>query len=150
VNLPESLGIQQGRVIDSPVELMDLMPTFLDAAGVDVPGEVDGRSLLELARNAACGWREYVHGECASVPSTGSGMQYVTDGKRKYVWLPGQGVEQYFDLEMDPREMVELSGDPHRADEIAVWRSRLICELKGRAEGFTDGERLLKLSGPTA
>ena len=150
MNLPASLDVQQERVIDQPVELMDLMPTFLDAAGVDVPDTVDGRSLLDLARNPQCGWREYVHGECASVPTSGSGMQYVTDGKRKYVWLPGQGVEQFFDLETDPREMVELSGDPHRADEIAVWRSRLIRELKGRPEGFTDGECLLRLDGPTA
>jgi hypothetical protein len=83
-----------------------------------------------------------VHGECASIPSLDSGMQYLTDGRRKYIWYPGNGTEHYFDLENDPREMHELSTVPARADEIAVWRRRLVERLTGRPEGFTDGMRL--------
>jgi len=56
-------------------------------------------------------WRDYVHGECAQAPSSNSGMQYLTDGKRKYIWLPGQHRELFFDLENDPREMRHLADD---------------------------------------
>ena len=145
---PRSMAVDRGAVCDRPVELMDIMPTCLDAAGVDIPGTVEGRSVLPLLRGDTT-WREYLHGECSEVPTADSGMQYLTDGKRKYVWWPGQAREFYFDLENDPNEMTDLSGDPGFADEISVWRNRLVAELDGRAEGFTDGRELKKLDGPT-
>ncbi|MDP6779462.1 MAG: sulfatase-like hydrolase/transferase, partial [Candidatus Latescibacteria bacterium] len=146
---PDDMGVPQEHVIDRPVELMDIMPTLLEVAGVPVPDSVDGESLLPLIQDGNTPWREYLHGECAEVPSTDSGMQYLTDGRCKYVWLPGQGAEQFFDLETDPREMTNLADNPDYAAEIAMWRQRLIDELEGRPEGFTDGKRLLKLDGPT-
>ncbi len=149
LRFPDALQVPQGAVRDEVVELMDVMPTLLDAAGVTPPAGLDGKSLMPLLRGATAPWRAYVHGECAIVPSLNSGMQYVTDGRRKYIWYPGAGMEQYFNLENDPREMVELSGAPEYAAEIAMWRARLIKELAGRPEGFTDGTRLLTLNGPT-
>ena len=136
-------GVPRGRVDDRPVELMDVMPTLLGAAGVAVPESVEGMSLLGHDR------REYVHGECAAVPTTNSGMQYVTDGRRKFCWWPGRGEGQFFDLEADPRELRDRIDDPSRADQVARWRSRLVAELDGRPEGFVVDGRLAKLAGPT-
>jgi hypothetical protein len=76
-------------------------------------------------------------------------MQYVTDGRRKYIWYPGTGAEHYFDLESDPREMIDLSGEAGRADEMAVWRDRLTRELDGRPEGFVMDGKLTPVGGPT-
>jgi arylsulfatase A-like enzyme len=149
VKLPDSMNVPQQRVIDTAVELMDVMPTLLDAVGVDVPGTCDGQSLLPLLRGGQLD-RVYLHGECSEVPTTNSGMQYLTDGRRKYVWWPGSGREQLFDLEDDPTEMNDLAGDPASAPELATWRARLVRELSGRPEGFTDGQVLLTLNGPTA
>ncbi len=139
---PGHLGVQQRSVRSEVVELMDVMPTLLDLAGAPTPEGVDGRSLLPLLRGESDEWREYLHGECAEVPSLGSGQQYLTDGKRKYIWYPGTGAEQLFDLEHDPRELHELSTDPAWADELATWRARMVQELAGRPEGFTDGTKL--------
>ena len=150
VRFPESQDIAPGQVIDRPVELMDLMPTFLDAAGVDIPETVDGESLIPLMRDASSPWRRFVHGECCNVPSSNSGMQYVTDGKRKFAWYPGRDEELFFDLEQDPQEMHNLANDPDRAIEVATWRGHLIAQLGDRPEGFTDGEKLIKQDGPTA
>jgi arylsulfatase A-like enzyme len=133
IRFPKEMGIRQGDVRDEAVELMDVMPTLLDAAGVPIPDSVDGSSVLRLLRGAT-EWREYVHGECASIPTLNSGMQYVTDGRRKYIYYPGTGAEQYFNLEEDPQEMYELSGEPGYAEEIAKWRSRLVKEQAGRAD----------------
>ena len=150
VRFPESYGIQSGQVIDKPVELMDLMPTFLDAAGVDIPVTVDGESLVPLMKDESSAWRDFVHGECCDVPSSNSGMQYVTDGKRKFAWFPGKDEELFFDLEEDPQEVHNLSNDPDRAIEVATWRGHLIAQLGDRPEGFTDGEKLIEQDGPTA
>ncbi|MDA0709322.1 MAG: sulfatase-like hydrolase/transferase [bacterium] len=149
MKFPGAMGLPQQQVIDRPVELMDIMPTLLDAAGVAIPDTVDGQSVLPLIRDPQSTWREYVHGECANVPTSNSGMQYLTDGKHKYIWLPGQDRELFFDLVNDPNELVDLSTHTHWAEEIGQWRARLVAELTDRPEGFTDGQKLIKQDGPT-
>jgi arylsulfatase A-like enzyme len=149
MKFPESMGLPQQQVLNHPVELMDIMPTLLDAAGATIPDTVDGQSVLPIIRDPQSAWRDYVHGECANVPSSNSGMQYLTNGKLKYIWLPGQDRELFFDLENDPNELTDLSTTPTWATEIAQWRQRLIEELADRPEGFTDGQQLIKQDGPT-
>ena len=41
-------GIRKSRVLDSLVSSIDILPTCLDAAGVDLPDGLDGKSLLNL------------------------------------------------------------------------------------------------------
>ena len=77
----------------------------------------------------------------------GTGMQYLTDGRWKYIWLPGWNREQLFDLAKDPQELIDLVDDPAHSNELVKWRKRMIDELAGRPEGFTDGERLIPMSG---
>ena len=138
-----------GRSPGEPVELMDLMPTLLEAAGAAVPETVEGRSLFSLLRGDGGPWRDWLHGECSEVPTAGSGMQYLTDGKRKYIYWPGLGQEQFFDLERDPQECHDLAGLAARRDEIAPWRRRLIETLADRPEGFVRDGALAQLDGPT-
>jgi arylsulfatase len=147
MQFPRNSDSAGGQIRREPVELTDVMPTLLDVAGVETPSTVDGRSLLPLLRGERCDWRPYVHGECADVPSLNSGQQYLTDGRRKYIWYPGTGAEQYFDIESDPREMVDLAEKGDCESEIAEWRQRLVDELTGRPEGFTDGKSLTPVGG---
>lgn len=142
MQFPEGLSGAGGQVRDEPVQLRDVMPTLLDVAGAETPEEVDGTSVLPLLRGSSSQWREYVHGECAIVPSMDSGMQYVTDGKTKYVYYPGTGREELFDLESDPAELENLVADPGCADLRLMWRRRLVEELDDRPEGFVDGGKL--------
>lgn len=44
-----------GRVIDDFVHFADLAPTFLEAAGLDVPGDMTGRSLMGLLASKRSG-----------------------------------------------------------------------------------------------
>jgi arylsulfatase A-like enzyme len=148
MRFPETLGLPQRKVLNHPVELMDVMPTLLEAAGAPIPESVEGRSVLPLLRGETK-WRDYLHGECSEVPSTQSGMQYLTDGKKKYIWLPGPGVERFFDLEKDPCEMQDLSGRGEHSGEVRRFREILMRELAGRPEGFTDGKELKRLGKPT-
>jgi arylsulfatase len=72
---------------DAPVAQEDLMPTMLDMAGAPIPPSVEGRSLLPLldASPADVGWRETMHGEHSNCYDAGLGMQYLTDGREKYI-----------------------------------------------------------------
>jgi N-sulfoglucosamine sulfohydrolase len=48
-------GGKGGRVVDNLVSLVDLAPTFLEAAGVAAPAGVNGRSLLNVLRSNQSG-----------------------------------------------------------------------------------------------
>lgn len=137
VRAPERFELRRGTVVDRPASHHDIMPTLLDMAGVAVPDTVDGCSLLPLMRGENPRWREFVHIEHAPY------HHGLTDGKEKYIWDPRCGSEQLFDLVADPHETHDLSADPSRAQALAGWRARLIGRLRGRPEGFTDGERLI-------
>jgi arylsulfatase A-like enzyme len=136
IRFPDETGLHAGQVRQEPVELMDVMPTLLEAAGVPAPEGMDGASLMPLLRGENGPWRSYVHGECAIVPSKNSGMQYLTDGKTKYARYPGTGEEELFDLSEDPQELRNVIAEPAYAETATEWRRVLIRELEGRPEGF--------------
>lgn len=128
-------GVQK---MDRLVELRDLLPTFCELAGAEIPEQIDGRSILPLCRNEDVAWRDYLHGEhTLGVEST----QWLTDGREKYIWYPQTGRELLFDLDNDPTELHDLSVVKH--DRVQFWRSRLIKELMDRQEGFVQDNALV-------
>jgi arylsulfatase len=123
------------------VELRDVMPTLLEAADRSIPNTVDGRSVLPLLTAPAADWRTYIHGEHCTCYSEEQEMHFVTDGTRKFIWLPRIGQEQFFNLDQDPGETRNLIDDPDCADEIHQWRNYLVKELAERDCGWVkDGK----------
>lgn len=134
------------RISDAPVTLEDVMPTILDAANIDCPNSVEGKSMLPLLSTPHTGtnWRPYTHGEHAKCYHQDNAMQFLTDGKTKYIWFTLSGEEQLFNLVDDPNEIHNLATDPAHNDQLLLWRSRLIHELSPRTEdGLTDGKQLI-------
>ena len=140
VRYPEGLDLPSGT-FEQVVGLQDVMPTFLEAAGVPVPDSVTGRSVFDAIRGER--WREFFHGEHSPCYSVDEAMHYLTDGRTKYIYFPTTGDEQFFDLTKDRQELHDLAGDPAYADRVAMWRQRLIELLAERGDGFSDGKRLL-------
>ena len=116
------------------VELRDVLPTFAELAGADIPETVDGVSMLHP------NGREYLHGEHSGGDI---GNQYIVTKTDKYCWFMESGREQYFDLNRDPKEMHDRIQDPACRERIAYLRNLLIRELEGREEGYTDGSALI-------
>ncbi|MEM6562578.1 MAG: sulfatase-like hydrolase/transferase, partial [Planctomycetota bacterium] len=155
VKPPEDWGIAGGEVRDELVGLRDVMPTLLDAAGVETRS-VDGRSLLPLCRGEAEDWRTQLHGECSATQAfdTPTGMQYLVadlaDGHRwKLCHFPGHGRQQLFNLTNDPQERHDVSGDPDHAvvrDELV---GRMVAQLADRPEDFVVGGQLAQVDGNT-
>lgn len=140
VRPPRRFAGPRGVRCDAPVAHQDLLPTVLEAAGVELPPRVEGRSLLPLAAGQNVPWRQFVHGEHSD-----RGWQFVTDGREKYVWNFMTGQELFFDLTCDPRELRNLVADAACAERVAVWRKRLIDVLAQRPEdGLSDGQRLIR------
>ncbi len=132
----------RGQVIDKPVELRDLLPTFLDAAGTAPKRPVDGASILNLVRSPNAEWRDAIdleHGVCYSIENNWNAL---TDGKQKYIFHAYHGNEQLFDLRKDPGEKVDLSGDPAATADLQRWRNRMIAHLEVRGEKWVKNGRL--------
>ncbi len=127
-----------GRVIDQPVELCDVFPTLCDATGVPVPAGLDGASVLPLCRGEDTPWRQWLHGEHAYGDRSN---HWLTDGRWKYAWFSQTGRELLFDLAADPQECCDLSAA--QPDRLAIWRERLIGELRERPEGYVAAGQLV-------
>ena len=129
------------RVVDSPVGLQDVLPTFVELAGGQVPTACTGHSLLPVARGESERVREVFHGEHAGQYDYADGVHYLVSDTHKYVWYSQRQTEHLFDLSADPQELhdLALSGDAEAL--LAPWRERLVQVLADRPEGFVaDGQ----------
>jgi len=136
------LGLATGLQCDGVVCLEDIMPTLLELAGAPVPTNLDGRSLVPILRGEAEGVREILHGEHSTCYDKEQAYHFMTDGSMKYIWRPGSGREQLFNLKRDPQELKDLASEPGHKAELELWRGRMVMQLKDRPEGFSDGEQL--------
>lgn len=128
----------QAPVCSDLVELRDIMPTMLDAAGIPIPANVDGYSFLNSLYGAK-GNREYLHGEHSGGAISN---QYIVTKTDKYIWYSQTGEEHYFQLDKDPSENHDRIQNADCAERISTLRNILIQELKDREEGYSDGTRL--------
>ena len=145
VRWPASMGIEseRGAVITQPVELRDVFPTFLDAAGEEPAQRMDGMSLLRLVRGDTTGWREYIdleHSVCYSFENYWNGL---TDGVWKYIYHAHDGSEQLFNLKDDPGELNDLASDSRHTETLEKWRQRMVDHLSERDERFVKDGKLV-------
>ena len=136
------LSAKRGQTMPHPVELRDILPTFLEAAGKKPSREIDGRSLLGLVRSGGAGWREYMDLEHNVCYSPDNHWNALTDGRSKYLFHARDGAEQFFNLERDPHEINDLAGDTAFGAEVRRWRQRMIDHFAERGAPFLVSGRL--------
>jgi len=108
-----------GLVSDGLVELVDIAPTLLEAAGIAVPDSMQGHSLLGILQGDAdpavhkksvvTEFNDALGSARESVPSHAT-MNY--DGRYKTVIYHGHNLGELFDLQEDPGEFVNLWNEP--------------------------------------
>lgn len=90
---------------------LDLGPTILEACGMDIPDTFQGKSFFPQLRgeNANDTWPvafATYHGQQFGLYD----MRMVRDERYKYVYNPTD-VDEFYDLQEDPAELVNLAGD---------------------------------------
>ena len=112
--------IGAGQRSDALVELTDLAPTLLEAAGEAVPEWMQGRSLLPMSTGAApldhhreAVWCEFF--DALDAPDATRATMY-RRGRYKLVVYHGHGLGELYDLERDPGEFDNLWDDPRHAE----------------------------------
>jgi arylsulfatase len=142
------IGAKRGLVISQPVELRDVLPTFLEAAGLEASRPIDGWSLLSLVRNNGVGWREHIDLEHDICYSPANHWNALTDGRWKYIFHALDGQQQLFHLDQDPHELDDLASNPAHSAEVRKWRQRMIEHLAERGEPFVkNGDLELRPKG---
>jgi N-acetylglucosamine-6-sulfatase len=111
------------------IQNIDYGPTFLDVAGVDVPAEMQGRSLVPVLRNNAqppADWRDAIY--YAYYENAAAHNVPVHDGVRteryKLMFFPRTREWQLFDLEEDPQELRSVHAEQEYAIIVTALQQR--------------------------
>ena len=122
-----------GKVIDEPVELIDFLPTMMDLAGLDVPEDIRGRSLMPLIEGQVQTWRAACFCELDHSQSMydelrdGTGRRVMARTREwKLIFFMDERVDDpdgaLYHLAKDPGETVNRYDDPECRDVIAELR----------------------------
>jgi hypothetical protein len=107
-----------GRVVTAPVRHVDIVPTVLDALGLEVPGDLAGRSLwtLALGGDAPASFSSYFESLSSSLNQGWAPLRGLFDGRFKYIDLP---LPELYDIAPDPKELKNLvASEPARLEAL--------------------------------
>jgi arylsulfatase A-like enzyme len=99
--------------------LMDVFPTVCDLTGAKAPAGLDGRSLAPVVTGKAAKVRDSLFLAYRDV------QRAVRDERWKLIRYPKINRAQLFDLEGDPHERKDLSGDRSQAKRIEAMAALL-------------------------
>lgn len=98
-------SVNRPKTVQDLVSLMDLGPTILEAAGLEVPGYIEGQSLLPYLTEEPIEPRAFVFCE-------DNYQIMMRSTTHKLVYYIGQEAGEFYDLAMDPHELHNLWNDP--------------------------------------
>jgi len=111
-------GIPQGRC-DALVYLMDIFPTVCELVGTPLPEGLDGRSLAPVIHAKARGVRDTLFSSYRAC------QRALRDTRWKLIRYPLINRTQLFDLQADPDELHDLSGEASQAARIKEMTAAL-------------------------
>jgi arylsulfatase A-like enzyme len=124
-----------GKRVSTPVESIDIFPTLLDIAGLPIPGDLEGRSLVRSVDERPV---------YATLSEHQQRLASVTVGSWKLIRDRRDGREQLYNLENDPGETTDrLAQNREKAGDLSVLLSHRLAEDEARrAEVRSEGDEL--------
>ena len=132
--------IKPGSSCESMIQNIDYGPTFLDAAGVAVPGDMQGLSMLPLLKGlkgeSPADWRDSIYYHYYEYPSVHMVARHCGIRTKRYKLIHFYQFDEweFYDLETDPDELQNLYGSEAHAQTIAGLKEK----LKGLREHYDD------------
>lgn len=136
IRVPENAA---ARVVADPVSLVDLMPTVLGAVGVEIPSQVQGRSLLSSLREEPHHDR-ILYGETFLPRIHFNWSELRGSENTKYHFIDAPRPELY-DLAKDPGEVHNLIGEKKAVAE------EMRATLAGMIRDYSAGKELAEKTG---
>jgi arylsulfatase A-like enzyme len=125
--------VKAASVNDDFISILDFAPTFLDYAGAQAPGILQGRSIRSILNGKTPDdWRKYhyyhYYGQ-AEVPA----HYGVRSQRYKLIYYYEQDCWEFFDLKNDPREMQNLYGKAEHLQAIESAKT-ILKQLRKKYE----------------
>ena len=122
--------VPAGRVSHALQSLVDYAPSFLDAAGLPVPGSMAGKTQLPVWRGHDSAARTQVEVEFRHQPTKLNLRTYIDRRYKLTIWNhPADG--EIYDLENDPGEHCNLWSQPEMAGlKIHLLQRALLAEME--------------------
>ncbi|MCA9136676.1 MAG: sulfatase [Planctomycetales bacterium] len=127
---------------------IDFAPTILELAGLPIPPNMDGDSLVELIHSPDAGGHDQMSFINVYGPLPTHSLSCLTKRYKYTYWWYGddkmEPVEELFDLENDPLELTNLATSPGSAPILDDMRKRYDVELekwKKEAVDYNDYQR---------
>jgi arylsulfatase A-like enzyme len=122
--------VKAGSTSDTMVANIDFAATLLEAAGVAVPADMHGRSMVPvLSGRTPADWRRSLYYHYYEYPGPHAVRRHYGVVERRYklvrFYEPDVDEWELYDLEADPKELKSVHADPNYAQE----RARLEKEL---------------------
>jgi arylsulfatase A-like enzyme/Tfp pilus assembly protein PilF len=140
IRLPET---STARTVADPVSLVDLMPTVLSAAGLAIPSQVQGRSLLSK-----------IHGEPAAEPRANRTLYGETFLPRiHFDWSELRASEnaKYHFIEAPKPELYDLTKDPGELHNLFSEKSAVAGEMRAQLKSlirdYSAGKEMAEKTG---
>lgn len=124
-------GIQSNIEVDKLTLNVDVMPTILDYAGVNIPADVQGKSLTKLINKDSKEerkWRKSAYYQYFEYPKWHSVQPHYgvrTDRYKLIHFYYSIDQWEFYDLEKDPNELNNSINDPKYKKEIASLKKEL-------------------------
>lgn len=142
--------VEAGRVVDAPVVNTDWLPTLLEAAGLPVPADLDGRSMTDLlTRGRGDGERTFYWHFPHYNNQGGRPSGAVRSGNWKLIEFYDHDRVELFELERDPGETRNLAEEhPERVRQLLSllrdWRKAAAVQTNSPNPAF-DPEQYRRL-----
>jgi arylsulfatase A-like enzyme len=153
----------RGRVVDAFTEHVDVLPTIAELLDAEVPLQCDGRPLTPwLEDDTPADWRREVHSEFDFRDPDGGmfeqafgltleecALAVLRDDHGKYVQFSGHPVMPpiFFDLDVDPDQLVNRAADPAYAAKVLDYAQRMLAWRMQHAERTLTGMKLTGHAG---
>jgi N-acetylglucosamine-6-sulfatase len=125
--------IKAGTEIPQMVANIDIAPTILQAAGLRAPSSIDGQSFLPLLAGRSIPWRDKLLYEYYwewNYPQTPT-IHALRTERYKYIRPYGVwDVEELYDLQSDPKEIVNLIREPQHQQLVKQMKAQMFAMLK--------------------